>query len=150
VIVVDTSVVYALLDRRDGRHRQALSWSESFDGDLATTPLVLAETDHLASSRAGSEAARAFRRDVATGAYAVEWWRAAAAERVEVAESYRDLGVSLTDASLVALAARIPTTTIATFDELHFRALRPARGGEAFRLLPADAGQQEPAIRAPQ
>ncbi|MBA2476093.1 MAG: PIN domain-containing protein [Actinobacteria bacterium] len=140
MIVVDTSVLYALLDRRDGRHRQALTWYESFDGDLATTPLVLAETDHLASTRAGAQAARAFRRDVAAGVYAVEWWPRAGAESVKVAEGYRELGVSLTDASLVALAARISTTTIATFDERHFRAVRPARGGRSFRLLPADAG----------
>ena len=79
------------------------------------------------------------RRDVATGAYLVEWWTAAARDAVEIAERYGDLGVSLTDASLVALAARLETRRIATFDERHFRAVRPLHGGGVFTLLPLDA-----------
>lgn len=141
MIIVDTSVVYALLDMRDGRHREARDWYGSFAEELATTPLVLAELDHLISARAGGVALRAFRADVAAGAYSVEWWPAAAAQSVEVAEQYRDLGLSLADASLVALAARLPTTTLATFDERHFRAVRPTHASGAFRLLPADAAQ---------
>jgi predicted nucleic acid-binding protein len=43
------------------------------------------------------------------------------------------------DASLVAIAARLGTTDIATLDERHFRTLRPLTGEPAFRLLPADA-----------
>ena len=76
VIVVDTSVIYALLDRRDRRHREAVVWYRAVDDEFATTPLVLAETDHLASTRAGPEAARAFRHDVRSGAYLVGWGRA--------------------------------------------------------------------------
>jgi predicted nucleic acid-binding protein len=44
----------------------------------------------------------------------------------------------LTDASHVVLAARIGSTETATFDERHFRAIRPLGGAEAFRLLPVD------------
>ena len=43
------------------------------------------------------------------------------------------------DASLVALDARVGSIDIATFDERHFRALRPETGKTAFRLLPTDA-----------
>ena len=43
------------------------------------------------------------------------------------------------DASLVALAARLGTTSIATFDERHFRAMQPLTGEPAFTLLPVDA-----------
>lgn len=59
---------------------------------------------------------------------------------VEVDHRYANLGVRLTDASLVALAGRVETTVIATFDERHFRAMRPLTGEPAFvLLLPADA-----------
>ena len=109
------------------------------DEDLVTTPLMLAELDHLAVTRAGANAARAFRRDVIAGAYVVEWWSEAAAAAAEIAERYADLGLGLTDASLVALAGRIETVGIATFDERHFRAVRPMSGAGAFRLLPIDA-----------
>jgi predicted nucleic acid-binding protein len=138
MIVVDTSLVYALLDRADDAHASARAWYEHVFDELATTPLVLAEVDHLAGSRAGRAARAAFRSDLANGAYGVEWWPSAAGESVEVAERYADLGVSLTDASLVALAGRLETTAIATFDERHFRAMRPLGRERAFTLLPAD------------
>jgi predicted nucleic acid-binding protein len=69
----------------------------------------------------------------------VEWWAGAAAESADIANRYTDLGVSLTDASLVALAARLGTTAIATFDERHFRAMSPLGAGRSFTLLPVDA-----------
>ena len=138
MIVLDTSVLYALLDGQDQRHTEAAAWYGHCTGELATTPLVLAEVDHLVSARAGRRAVAAFRHDAAAGAYAVEWWGSAPRDVVEAAERYEDLGVSLTDASLVALAARLGTVAVATFDERHFRAMRPLAGGEAFRLIPLD------------
>jgi len=139
VIVLDTSVIYALLDARDRRHPEAVAWYEDLDEDLVTTPLVLAEVDHLAISRAGARAVRAFRADVRAGAYAVDWWSGAAEESTEIADTYEELGLGLTDASLVALAGRVGTSDVATFDERHFRAVRPLAGSDAFRLLPRDA-----------
>ena len=138
MIVLDTSVAYAILDGADRRHRQAARWYERVDDDLITTPLVLAELDHLAVSRAGAAAAGALRRDVIAGAYVFEWWDGAAAAAAEIAEAHADLGLSLTDASLVALADRLRTTDVATFDERHFRVVRPVSGAGAFRLLPID------------
>jgi uncharacterized protein len=139
MIVLDTSVIYALLDAGDTRHRQALAWYDALDEELVTTPLVLAEADHLAMTRGGSRAVRAFRADVRSGAYLVDWWPTAAREAAELADRYADLGISLTDASLVVLAARVGVSTIATFDERHFRAIRPLAVADAFRLLPLDA-----------
>lgn len=138
MIVLDTSVIYALLDVADRRHRQALEWYEALDEELVTTPLVLAEADHLAATRGGLRAVSAFRADVRAGAYLVDWWPTAARDAAEVADRYADLGIGLADASLVVLAARIESTDIATFDERHFRAVRPLLGAEAFRLLPLD------------
>lgn len=138
MIVLDTSVIYALLDARDDRHREALAWYDTLDDELITTPLVLAEADHLAATRGGAHAVRAFRADVRSGAYLVDWWPAAARDAADVADRYADLGIGMTDASLVVLAARVGSTDIATFDERHFRAIRPLEAGSAFRLLPLD------------
>jgi uncharacterized protein len=139
MIVLDTSVAYALLDGADRRHAEAAQWYETVDDDLVTTPLVLAELDHLALTRAGMAAAGAFRRDVIAGAYVIEWWENAAPAAAEVAETYADLGLGLTDASLVVLADRMGIVDVATFDERHFRTVRPLSGAAAFRLLPIDA-----------
>jgi predicted nucleic acid-binding protein len=68
----------------------------------------------------------------------VDWWPSAAREATDIADHYEDLGIGLTDASLVALARRVDSIDIATFDERHFRALRPLEGADAYRLLPLD------------
>jgi uncharacterized protein len=141
MIPIDTSVVYALLDRADQRHHAAATWYRREEPEVITTPLVVAEVDQLVLARAGSAAAAAWRADLAGGAYAVDWWDSAVTDVVAIAEQYADLGLGLTDASLIALAARVGTTGIATFDERHFRAVRPLAGGDAFRLLPLDALQ---------
>ena len=140
MIVVDTSFVYALLDRRDARHREAARWYGDTEETLATTPLVLAELDYMAGRHAGAAARARFRRDVATGAYAIEWWRNAASDAVAIAERYGDVGLSLADASLVALAERLGTSRIATFDERHFRAVLPLSRARPFTLIPLDEG----------
>jgi uncharacterized protein len=139
LIVYDTTFLFALLDDRDQCHERAVSWLREADEEGAVTPLVLGEVDYLTGSRLGRHARSAFRQDVAAGAYAVSWWPRAHIETVRIAERYGELGVSLTDASLVALAARQGTTAVATFDERHFRAMRPISHGTAFTLLPADA-----------
>ena len=69
----------------------------------------------------------------------VEWWASAAPEAAEIAERYADLRLGLTDASLMVLAERLGTTEVATFDERHFRTVRPVSGAATFRLLPSDA-----------
>lgn len=139
MIVLDTSVIYALLDAADQRHSQAAAWYADVREELVTTPLILAEAYHLAVARGGVVAACALRVDVRIGAYRAEWWRSAAQEAADIADHYESLGLGLADASLVALAARVGTLEIASFDERHFRSVRPVGGGDAFRLLPLDA-----------
>lgn len=75
---------------------------------------------------------------VRAGALGVEWWPKLEAQVAEIAGHYADIALGLTDASLVALADRLETTRIASFDERHFRAVEPLSGG-SFELLPADA-----------
>lgn len=139
MIVLDTSVAFALLRRGDDHHERVLAWFETVDEPLATTPLALTEIDHLLLHSGGPEVVRAWYEDLIAGAYAVEWWAAALAETLSVAERNASLPLGLADASLVALAARLGTTRIATLDERHFRIVKPLTGEPAFVLLPADA-----------
>ena len=137
MIVIDTSVVVAAMNRRDDHHRAVVEWLEVVEGALVTSPLALAEMDHLITRHGGPAAAQRLYDDFDAGAYRVEWWPASIHDCVEIARDHRGLG--LTDASLVAIAARLGVTEIATLDERHFRAVRPLTGEPAFRLLPADA-----------
>jgi uncharacterized protein len=138
VIVVDTSIIVAFMNAGDDHHDAVAAWLDAADDDLATTPLIVAEVDHLISTRGGPAALRALRADLLAGAYLIDWWPAATATTVNVAERYADSALGLADASLVALAERLDTITIATLDERHFRVVRPLTTGTAFRLLPAD------------
>ncbi|HKH77875.1 MAG TPA: PIN domain-containing protein [Rubrobacteraceae bacterium] len=102
--MLDTSVVVAFMNRRDDDHERVSAWMETTGEDLVTTPLVVAEIEHLVSCGGGSTAARAFYENLATGAYLVEWWSQAMFETVEAGRGHQPLG--LADASLLALATR--------------------------------------------
>ncbi|HTD57442.1 MAG TPA: PIN domain-containing protein [Solirubrobacteraceae bacterium] len=139
MIVLDTSIVLAVMDRRDVNHERVREWMDGVQDELCTTPLVLAELDYLVPRRGGSTAAQALRDDFQDGAYLIEWWRSALRETIAAACLYESIDLGLTDASLVALAAHLETTQIATLDERHFRAVQPSAGGAtSFTLLPAD------------
>ena len=124
------------MNRRDDDHVRVSEWIETAEEDLVTTPLVVAEIDHLVSHGGGSAASLAFYEDLESGAYLVEWWQEAMFETVEAARRNQRLG--LADASLIALASRLETTRIATLDERLFRIVKPLTGQAAFVLLPAD------------
>ena len=132
-VVLDTGVIVALYDASDQHHAQARAWYDAFDDDLVTTPLALAEMDHLAT-RAGAR--DTLWSDLDRGAFAVRWWADGITDSLAVARRHPPVG--LTDASLVALATRIRTDRIATFDHRHFRELTTADGAP-FIVLPADA-----------
>ncbi|CAN5789931.1 hypothetical protein BH23ACT12_BH23ACT12_20270 [soil metagenome] len=138
MIVVDTSVILAFMNSRDAHHAQVSAWMAGDLQDLATTPLIVAETDHLVATRGGRSAVSALRADLAAGAYMVDWWPEAMAAAIRVAERYADMALGLADASLVVLADRLETIQIATLDERHFRAVRPLSRATAFHLLPQD------------
>ena len=132
-VVLDTGVIVALYDVSDRHHARARAWYDTFDDDLVTTPLALAEMDHIATK---ARARDALWGDLERGAFGVRWWADAMLETIAIAREHPAIG--LTDASLVALAARLRTDRIATLDLDHFRSLT-TRDGEAFVLLPADA-----------
>ena len=138
-LVCDTSGVLAALDRADPDHAACAEVLLSHDGPLLLSPLVLAELDHLVRARLGVQPARVLADDVAARAYELAALTAdVVAECVTVDRRYADLGLGLTDASLVVLASRADTRLLLSLDERHLRAVRPLQGGH-FTLLPTDA-----------
>jgi hypothetical protein len=135
-VVVDTSFVVALAWAEDAGHRQAVGWLTDADEELVTSPLAVGEMDFMVRTRGGPTAIESLWDDLDSGAYTVRWWADALAETIAVARRHPQIG--LTDASLVALAGRLRTDRIATFDHRHFRALTTPDGAP-FVVLPADA-----------
>ncbi len=133
--MLDTAAAIALYVRRADEHEVLAAWYAELDDELVTTPLALAEMDHLVPRRGGAVARKALWRDLMAGAFTVRWWADAVEETVSLARRRPEIG--LADASLVALAGRLRTDRIATLDD-HFRTLRTL-GGKPFVILPADA-----------
>jgi predicted nucleic acid-binding protein len=133
-VVVDTSFIISIVRVRDKNHRAALAWFEEADEELVTSPLTLAELDHIVPRVVGEHAQHALWEDFETGVYGVRWWADALSETLAIARRRPFLG--LVDASLVALSGRLRTNRIATFDQ-HFRSVLTP-DGEAFVVLPAD------------
>ncbi|MHB1242299.1 MAG: PIN domain-containing protein [Gaiellaceae bacterium] len=139
MIIVDTSAVFAALDRSQRQYDRVSSFLENARERLVLSPFVLGELDYLLARRVGDHAALELLRDVEAGAYLLA---EIAPEDVsasrKVIEQFDDLGIGLADASVVVLAARHRTNRVLTLDERHFRPLRTL-DGKPFTLLPADA-----------
>lgn len=91
---------------------------------------------YLVAARLGTDPEVRFLGDLAGGALICEAVRAGDWLRIaELVSQYRDLPLGTVDASIVAAAERLRTTTIATLDRRHFSVVRPAHT-PAFELLP--------------
>lgn len=140
-VVLDSSVVVALMFADDRHHDEAVRLLDHVSDDLVTTPMAAAEMDHLAATRGGRRVQEALWNDLERGVFAIRWWAGAVRDTLRIARQRPDVG--LTDASLVALADRQRTRLVATFDQRHFRTLAD-RAGQPFVILPADAGWATP------
>jgi len=125
MIIVDTGVLFAAADRDDPDH--SISGQVLLDhiGAMVVPVPVVIETSWLIESRLGSKAevlhavaaGELSRLDLGTS----EWRRVA-----ELVEQYADLGLGVVDASVVAVAEKLSTTTVATLNHRDFRVVRPS------------------------
>lgn len=135
MLVVDTSVLLAAADDADPDHEPCTRALMSAS-PLVTTPLVIAETAYLIHRQLGPAAEATFFRAVAAGELQVEPLLPADARRIaELIETYADLDLGGTDASLIVVAERLKASTIATLDRRHFSVVRPTHI-PAFELIP--------------
>ena len=129
-LVVDAAPLIASADRRDPRLLSVAWVLEREPGEVILPSVVMAEVDYLIGQRIGRHARRAFLSDIAGGRFRVECLLEDEYQLVlDLDERYADLDVGLADLSVVVLAHRFRTRRILTFDERHFRALRPLDAG---------------------
>jgi predicted nucleic acid-binding protein len=135
LLVVDTSVLLAAADNADPDHSRCV---KALDGasPLVTTALVIAETAYLIGRQLGATAEAGFFRALSAGELQIETLTATDAQRIsELIETYADLGLGGTDASLIAVAERLGATRVATLDRRHFSVVSPNHTA-AFELIP--------------
>ena len=138
MLIVDTGPILAQIEPADALARGAAR-ALAAEQTTPVMPLtVAAELDYMLVARGGGSANRALLRDLASGRFIVPGLEPEDFATSQVLnERYRDFQVGLTDLSIVVLAARYRTTRILTFDQRHFRLMRPIQGG-VFTLLPFD------------
>jgi len=99
---------------------------------------VTAEIDYLLGQRFGPPARRAFLEDLRARRYESPGLDARDYDAaLELDRRYADLDLGLPDLSVAVIAHELGTRRILTFDERHFRVVRPLQGG-VFTVLPAD------------
>jgi uncharacterized protein len=125
-------------DRKDPWYRKVSDILDAEAGRLVIPAPVTAEVDYLVRRRWGPNAGKRFLQDLVANRFRVESLTLAEYEVAQsVNESYADLDLGLADLSIIVLAHRLQTRQLLTFDERHFRAVRPLQGG-SFVLLPRD------------
>lgn len=135
-MIVDTSGLLAFFDRDEPAHDVCVRALMSSSDPLVVSPYVLAELDYLVASRLGAETELAVFEELAGGAWELATLDLSDVRRAaSVIRRYADQAIGLADASIVVLAERYGTRTIATLDRRHFDVLRPLRGGR-FKLVP--------------
>ncbi len=135
-MIVDTSALLAFFDRAEPTHSAVSAALGAGHAPLVVSPYVLAEVDYLVSSRHSVAAELAVLDELSGGA-----WELASLDIKELRAArsliarYPDQRIGLADASVVVLAERFGTRTIATLDQRHFRVLRTS-AGEPLTIVP--------------
>jgi uncharacterized protein len=138
-LVIDTAPLVALADEREPRRDEILALLKVERGGLFIPGPVTAEIDYLLERRFGAAAQRAFLEDLAARRYETPALDASDYEAaLGLDRRYADLNLGLADLAVAVIARKLGTRRILSFDERHFRAVRPLQGG-TFTLLPADA-----------
>ena len=138
-VVIDAAPLVALADRREPLREKILRVLEAERGHLFIPAPVTAEVDYLLGRRFGGAARRAFLGDMSARRFESPSLEAGDyATALDLDRRYAELELGLADLSVILVARRLQTRRILTFDERHFRVVRPLQGG-VFTLLPADA-----------
>ncbi|CAN5714122.1 hypothetical protein BH24ACT26_BH24ACT26_18410 [soil metagenome] len=138
-LVLDTGVIYAVLDAADEDHdvcaRLVLESSEQ----LIIPEPVFVELDYWLRKMASADVWLAFCEDVAAGAYTT--WRLdpdLLLQAARLQERFSDQPIGLVDAAVFVTCEALGEDKVATLDHRHFSVLR-SENGRAFRLVPARA-----------
>jgi predicted nucleic acid-binding protein len=134
-VVVDTSVLLAFFDACEPDHDVVSAVLVAADV-LVVSPYVVAELDYLVATRHGVDDEMAVLDELAGGAWDLAAIDEAGLRRARgIIARYCDQQIGVADASIVMLAERYGTRTIASLDHRHFDVLRSLDGGY-FEVLP--------------
>jgi predicted nucleic acid-binding protein len=133
IVTLDTSALFALLNRRDPDHQTVRTALDADRGPYLVPAGILAEIGYLIEQRLGLDVLDAFLADLQERAFVLEPSDKDLARRRELVRRYAALPLGLADAAVVACAERHEGSVL-TLDYRHFGTV--AREG-TITLLPA-------------
>jgi predicted nucleic acid-binding protein len=137
-LLVDTSFLFALMNRNDRHHAACAETARSVTSRLIVPLTVLPEIAYLLDSRLGHHVMRQFVHQITQSIWTLAAPDAAdLARAAAVLDQYQDSRLDFVDATLVAIAERLHVERILTLDRRHFQLMRPSHC-TAFELLPAN------------
>lgn len=131
-VLLDTGVIYALLDQSEWAHEACVRAIESLNRQLVTCEPVIAESSYLLRRR--PDAVDAILANVEAGFFSIPFQLSRCAGEVTgILWKYRDTPADFADACLIQMANELGTGDILTLDR-HFRHYRWRRT-RSFRML---------------
>ena len=106
LITLDTSALYALVNRRDPDHESVREAFEQDGGPYLVPAGILAEIAYLLEQRLGNDVLDAFLGDLENGALTFEAGEEDLARVRELIARYADLPLGFADAAVIACAER--------------------------------------------
>jgi uncharacterized protein len=139
VIICDTGPLVAAALSNDADHRACVDLFNRLHEagtELLAPGTVVAEVGYLLDRQAGPLVESMFLRSLADGDFVpVDVTASDYGRMADLVETYADLPLGTTDASVIAVAERLNLTEVATLDRRHFTVVRPAHVN-ALTLLP--------------
>ena len=137
MLVLDSSVVVASLDRHESPHERCRELIETSDERLGVPSPALCAGDHLIHHRLRTAAMPRFLTRVRAGELNImELETEDLGRTIGLMERYADLDVGFVDAAVLAIVERLNEPKLATLDRKHFSVMQP-RHVDALQLLPA-------------
>jgi len=137
IIFVDTSAIYAISNKKDKHHQEAVDFVLSLPRKikLSISNYVFVETWCLLSSHLGWQAALAFYDDVLSKAFhVIDVQEIHLLTARKIMDKYSDHSLSLADTTSFALMEHLGISRTLSFD-YHFKIYRKA-DGTGFEVLP--------------
>lgn len=125
LIIADTGFWYALINKYDSFHAQAITALKEVDGELISTWPVITETSYLLQSRLGLQQVCEFLASYYEGLFVTyEFSPEQLLRMIGLMQKYADLPMDLADASLVVLAEELGHGRILSTDMRDFKTYR--------------------------
>ncbi|CAN5894332.1 type II toxin-antitoxin system toxin ribonuclease C26 [soil metagenome] len=120
LITLDTSGLYALINRADPDHEAAAATFFEDTGPYLVPAGILAEISYLIERRLGTEVLDSFIEDLTSGAMSLECGEVDLPRIRELVRRYSDLPLGFADACVIACTERASDGRVLTLDRRHF------------------------------